>query len=64
MNYYALTSNQVWDLGSQVSLTNAEHHALNQFNINHHSGCYLIVNGAELNEIVRQGSKILNGGAK
>ena len=64
MNYYAITSNQVWDLGDKPSLVNAEHYALNQFNLNHHSGCYLIVNLTELNEILKQGFKKINGGVQ
>ena len=55
MIYYAITSNQVWDLGEQLSPGNAEHYAVNQFNIHQAPGGYLIVNQAELSEIVRQG---------
>ena len=55
MIYYAITSNQVWDLGDQFSLPNADQYAINQFNIHQAPGGYLIVNQAELSEIVRQG---------
>ena len=59
MNYYALTSNHVWDLGAQLSPGNAEHYAINQFNIHQARDGYLIVNRAELKEIVRLGLKRL-----
>ena len=59
MNYYALTSNMVWDLGTQLSPGNAEHYAVDQFNIHQAPGGYLIVNRAELKEIVRSGLKRL-----
>lgn len=55
MIYYAITHNQVWDLGDQFSLPNADSYAINQFNIHQAPGGYLIVNQAELGEIVRQG---------
>jgi hypothetical protein len=55
MIYYAITHNQVWDLGTQLSPGNAEHYAVDQFNIHQAPGGYLIVNQAELSEIVRQG---------
>ena len=58
MIYYAITSNQVWDLGDQFSLPNADQYAINQFNIHQAPGGYLIVNRAELNEIVRQGHNL------
>jgi predicted ATP-dependent protease len=59
MIYYAITSNQVWDLGVQLSPGNADHYAVNQFNIHQAQGGYLIVNRAELKEIVRSGLKRL-----
>jgi hypothetical protein len=59
MNYYALTSNMVWDLGTQLSPANADHYAINQFNIHQARDGYLIVNRAELKEIVRSGLKRL-----
>lgn len=58
MIYYAITSNQVWDLGDQFSLPNADQYAINQFNIHQAPGGYLIVNRAELSEIVRQGHNL------
>jgi hypothetical protein len=59
MIYYAITSNQVWDLGTQLSPGNADHYAVNQFNIHQARDGYLIVNRAELKEIVRSGLKRL-----
>ena len=59
MNYYALTSNMVWDLGSQLSPGNAEHYAVDQFNIHQAPGGFLILNRAELRELIRLGSKRL-----
>lgn len=55
MIYYAITHNQVWDLGDQLSPGNADHHAVNYFNIHQAPGGYLIVNRNELSEIVKQG---------
>lgn len=60
MIYYAITSNQVWDLGDQFSLPNADRYAINQFNIHQAPGGYLIVNRAELSEIVRQGHDLVS----
>jgi len=59
MNYYALTSNMVWDLGQKASAKDAEDYAVNQFNIHQARAGYLIVNRAELKEIVRSGLKRL-----
>jgi hypothetical protein len=59
MIYYAITSNYVWDLGAQLSPANAEHYAINQFNIHQARDGYLIVNRAELKEIIRSGLKRL-----
>ena len=59
MIYYAITSNQVWDLGVQLSPGNADHYAVNQFNIHQARGGYLIINRAELKEILRSGLKRL-----
>lgn len=59
MNYYALTSNMVWDLGTQLSPGNAEHYAVDQFNIHQAPGGFLILNEAELRELIRLGNKRL-----
>ena len=59
MNYFALTSNMVWNLGTQLSPGNAEHYAVNQFNIHQAPGGFLILNRAELNEVVRLSNKRL-----
>ena len=59
MNYYALTHNMVWDLGTQLSPGNAEHYAVDQFNIHQAPGGYLILNSNELRELIRLGSKRL-----
>jgi beta-xylosidase len=62
MNYYALTSNMVWDLDQRASAKDAENYAINQFNIHQARDGYLIVNRAELKEIVRSGLKRLETG--
>jgi hypothetical protein len=59
MNYYALTSNMVWDLGTQLSPANADHYAVDQFNIHQAPRGYLILNRAELEEVIRLGNKRL-----
>ena len=59
MNYYALTNNMVWDLDQRTSAKDAENYAINQFNIHQARDGYLIVNRAELKEIVRLGLKRL-----
>jgi len=59
MNYYALTSNMVWDLGTQLSPGNAEHYAVDQFNIHQAPGGFLILNRAELEGLIRLGNKRL-----
>ncbi len=62
MNYYALTNNMVWDLDQRASAKDAENYAINQFNIHQARDGYLIVNRAELKEIVRSGLKRLEAG--
>jgi hypothetical protein len=59
MNYYALTSNMVWDLGTQLSPGNAEHYAVDQFNMHQAPGGFLILNRAELEGLIRLGNKRL-----
>jgi len=59
MNYYALTSNMVWDLGQKASAKDAENYAINQFNIHQAPRGYLILNRAELEEVIRLGNKRL-----
>ena len=59
MIYYAITSNYVWDLGDHEYFSNADHYAVNQFNIHQAEDGYLIVNRAALKEIVRSGLKRL-----
>ena len=59
MNYYALTNNMVWDLDQRASREDAEDYAIDQFNIHQARDGYLIVNRAELKEIVRSGLKRL-----
>ena len=59
MNYYALTSNMVWDLGAQLSPGNAEHYAVDQFNIHQAPGGFLILNRAELEGLIRLSNKRL-----
>ena len=59
MNYYALTHNMVWDLGSQLSPGNAEHYAVDQFNIHQAPGGFLILNRAELEGLIRLSNKRL-----
>lgn len=59
MNYYAVTSNMVWDLDQRASREGAQDYAVDQFNIHQAPGGYLIVTRAELKEIIRLGSKRL-----
>jgi len=59
MNYYALTHNMVWDLDTQLSPGNAEHYAVDQFNIHQAPGGFLILNEAELRELIRLSNKRL-----
>ena len=49
----------VWDLGQKASAKDAEDYAVDQFNIHQARDGYLIVNRAELKEIVRSGLKRL-----
>ena len=49
----------VWDLDQRASAKDAENYAINQFNIHQARDGYLIVNRAELKEIVRSGLKRL-----
>jgi hypothetical protein len=59
MNYYALTNNMVWDLDQRASAKDAENYAINQFNIHQARDGYLIVNRAELKDLLRMGLKRL-----
>jgi hypothetical protein len=59
MNYYALTSNMVWDLDQRASREDAQDYAVDQFNIHQAPRGYLILNRAELEEVIRLGNKRL-----
>ena len=59
MIYYALTENMVWSLGEQRSRKDAIDYAVDQFNIHQAPFGYLILNEAELRELIRLGSKRL-----
>jgi hypothetical protein len=59
MNYYALTNNFVWDLDQRASAKDAENYAVDQFNIHQAPRGYLILNRAELEELIRLGNKRL-----
>ncbi len=59
MNYYAVTSNMVWDLDQRASREGAQDYAVDQFNIHQAPGGYLILNSNELKELIRLGSKRL-----
>lgn len=58
-NYFAVTDNQVWDLGFFVSNKEAEDYAINQFNLHQAPRGYLVVNTNELKELVRLSNKRL-----
>jgi hypothetical protein len=51
MLYYALTHNEIFDLGNQLSPANADHVAVDQFNIHQSPSGYIIVNHRELEAI-------------
>ena len=59
MNYYALTHNMVWDLDQRASREGAQDYAVDQFNIHQAPQGYLILNEAELRELIRLGNKRL-----
>ena len=59
MNYYAITHNMVWDLDQRASREDAQDYAVDQFNIHQAPGGFLILNEAELRELIRLGSKRL-----
>lgn len=59
MNYYAVTSNMVWDLDQRASKEGAQDYAVDQFNIHQAPGGFLILNRAELSELVRLSNKRL-----
>ena len=59
MNYYAITESMVWDLGQRASREDAQDYAVDQFNIHQAPFGYLILNEAELRELIRLGSKRL-----
>jgi len=59
MNYYALTSNYVWDLDQRASKEGAQDYAVDQFNIHQAPGGFLILNRAELEGLIRLGNKRL-----
>ena len=58
-NYYALTFSMVWDLGNRKTKNEAELYAINQFNIHQAPGGFLILNRAELEELIRLSNKRL-----
>jgi len=59
MNYYAITHNQVWDLDQRASREDAQDYAVDQFNIHQAPFGYLILNRAELEEVIRLSNKRL-----
>jgi hypothetical protein len=56
MNYYAITHNMVWDLDQRASREGAQDYAVDQFNIHQAPGGFLILNEAELKELIRLSS--------
>lgn len=58
-NYFAVTDNQVWDLGFKKDHNDAKEYAVDQFNIHQAPRGYLIVNTNELKELVRLANKRL-----
>ena len=59
MNYYAITESMVWDLDQRASREDAQDYAVDQFNIHQAPGGFLILNRAELEELIRLGNKRL-----
>ena len=58
-NFFAVTHNQVWDLGFKSNHKNANDYAIDQFNIYHAPNGYLILHTNELKELVRFANKRL-----
>jgi hypothetical protein len=59
-NYYAITHNETWELGTHKDMTEAQDYAVDQFNIHQAPGGYLILNRAELIELLYQGWRIID----
>jgi hypothetical protein len=51
MLYYAITHNEVWDLGQHPSIERADFHAVDQFNMHMAPSGYVVVNFRELEAI-------------
>lgn len=51
MLYYAITHNEVWNLGEHPSIERADYHAVDQFNMHKAPSGYVIVNFRELEAI-------------
>ena len=56
-NWFALTPNMLWDLGSHQSRGAADDYAVDQFNIHQASGGYLILLHAEFGSLARNFQK-------
>ena len=56
-NWFALTHNMLWDLGSHQSRGAADDYAVDQFNIHQASGGYLILLHAEFGSLSRNFQK-------
>ena len=46
--YYALTHNNIFDLGMHPSMERADYHAVDQFNMHQSPSGYIVVNHKEL----------------
>lgn len=51
MLYYAITHNEVWNLGEHPSIERADHHAVDNFNMHKAPSGYVVVNFRELEAI-------------
>jgi len=49
--YYALTHNEIFDLGMHPSMERADYHAVDQFNMHQSPSGYIVVNHRELEAI-------------
>ena len=49
--YYAITHNEVFDLGMHPSMERADHHAVDQFNMHQSPSGYVVMNHKELEQL-------------
>jgi hypothetical protein len=51
LQYFAVTTNQVWNLGMHETPKNADRYAVSQFNVHQSTRGYLVMNYKELEAI-------------